>query len=126
MNDATTTPCPSCGNPFAASQRGRPKAYCSARCRWKAFRLRVGTDRTSATAQGVPENSANSELFSFERTAPALWRVTAGDRHIATLLNRGWPIGSEDWVVLVGSKSTAAGSLEEAKALASSGWGKTR
>jgi hypothetical protein len=68
-------------------------------------------DEEEATGSGL-------EPVTFERTAPALCRVTAGDRHVATLLNRAWPIGSEDWVVLVGSKSTAAGTFEEAKALA--------
>ncbi|MFI8930253.1 MerR family transcriptional regulator [Streptomyces sp. NPDC053474] len=36
------TPCPTCGTPPPRSPRGRPRTYCSAACRQRAYRARSG------------------------------------------------------------------------------------
>ena len=49
--------CPECGNPIIRNQTGRPKSFCSDRCRWafdkRAKRRKVKENENSST-EGNP------------------------------------------------------------------------
>ncbi|MGW7530883.1 TetR/AcrR family transcriptional regulator [Amycolatopsis sp. NPDC054798] len=86
--------CASCGKPFAAPERGRPRQYCSRACQAKAYRARKAEseeDRSQLTVERVVQagiavaDAEGLEALSMRRVAAELGAGTmALYRHVAS------------------------------------------
>jgi len=66
--------CVVCGSVFAVSLRGRPRVYCSKRCRQQAYIGRQVLDAPSEIAHVESE-----QMLEAEHTGRTVWRYEADD-----------------------------------------------